>query len=82
METEVTFMESTLLEFSLTQGIWAAVAVFLFIYIFKSNEKRDQRQEEREEKYQSLLSEMTQKYDILIHLQSDITQIKQHILKN
>ena len=74
-------MENVLLETAVTQGLWAAVAIFLFIYIVKSNESRDKRQEEREEKYQSLLSEMIQKYDILTTLQTDITQIKHHILK-
>lgn len=32
-------------------GIWAVVAVFLLIYVVKSNEQRGKKQEERENNY-------------------------------
>lgn len=41
-------MEATILETALSQGIWAALAVFLLISMMKENEKADQRQSERE----------------------------------
>ena len=34
-------METTMLDAALSQGIWAVVAVFLLIYVVKSNEQRD-----------------------------------------
>ena len=41
---------------ALSQGIWAVLAVFLLIYIVKSNERFSARQEEREKQYQELLA--------------------------
>lgn len=34
-------------ECGVSHGIWAVLAVFLLVYIVKSNEKRDEKQEER-----------------------------------
>ncbi len=75
-------MESVVLETAVSQGIWAALAVFLLIYIVKSNEKRDEKQEEREAKYQQLLSDLTEKFSILNHIQTDIDDIKDYIQKS
>ena len=36
-------MQATILETALSQGIWAALAVFLLISMMKENEKADQR---------------------------------------
>ncbi len=55
-------MEATILETALSQGIWAALAVFLLISMMKENEKADQRQSEREARYQTLLTELTAKF--------------------
>ena len=41
-------MESIILETAVSQGIWAVLTVALLIYIAKSNDSRDARQEERE----------------------------------
>ena len=58
-------MEPTMLDAALSQGIWAVVAVFLLIYVVKSNEQRDKKQEERENNYQSVIGKLTEKYQIL-----------------
>ena len=34
-------METTVMNVAVSQGIWAVLAVFLLIYIVKSNEQRD-----------------------------------------
>lgn len=41
-------METTVMNVAVSHGIWAVLAVFLLVYIVKSNEKRDEKQEERE----------------------------------
>ena len=51
-------METTMLDAALSQGIWAVVAVFLLIYVVKSNEQRDKKQEERENNYQSVIESL------------------------
>ena len=65
-------MEATILETALSQGIWAALAVFLLISMMKENEKADQRQSEREARYQTLLTELTAKFEILDEMKKDI----------
>ena len=73
-------METTMLDAALSQGIWAVVAVFLLIYVVKSNEQRDKKQEERENNYQSVIEKLTEKYQILYTVQNDLNEIKNHLL--
>ena len=68
-------MESTVMETAVSQGIWAVLAVFLLIYIVKSNEKRDAKQEEREKNYQTVIESLTEKFQILTQVQSDLKEI-------
>ena len=70
-------METTVLEAAFSQGIWAVLAIFLLIYVIKENEKCDQKQEAREEKYQSLLSELTDKFAMINEIKKDINDIKE-----
>ena len=65
-------MESSVLDAALSQGIWAVLAVFLLIYIVKSNERFSARQEEREKQYQELLSALTEKFNVLSVIEMDI----------
>lgn len=73
-------MESSILDAALSQGIWAVLAVFLLIYIVKSNERFSARQEEREKQYQELLSALTEKFNVLSVIAKDIAEVKDHIM--
>ena len=73
-------MESSVLDAALSQGIWAVLAVFLLIYIVKSNERFSARQEEREKQYQELLSALTEKFNVLSVLEMDIADVKEYIM--
>ena len=73
-------MESSVLDAALSQGIWAVLAVFLLIYIVKSNERFSARQEEREKQYQELLSALTQKFNVLSVIEKDIADVKEYIM--
>ena len=64
---------------ALSQGIWAVLAVFLLIYIVKSNEQRDTKQEEREKNYQTVIESLTEKFQILNQVQSDLKEIKDNL---
>lgn len=82
-------MENVIFDAALSQGLWAVIAIFLLVFIVKSNEKRDLKQEERELKqeereanYQKLLSDLTEKFSILNYIQTDIDDIKEFIKKN
>ena len=73
-------MESSVLDAALSQGIWAVLAVFLLIYIVKSNERFSARQEEREKQYQELLSALTEKFNVLSVIEKDIADVKEYIM--
>ena len=68
-------METTVMNVAVSQGIWAVLAVFLLIYIVKSNEQRDTKQEEREKNYQTVIESLTEKFQILNQVQSDLKEI-------
>lgn len=73
-------MEATVMNMVVSEGIWAVLAVFLLIYVVKSNEKRDKMQEEREQNYQSIIEKLTEKFQILHQVQSDLAEIKESLL--
>lgn len=72
-------METTVMNVAVSQGIWAVLAVFLQIYIVKSNEQRDTKQEEREKNYQTVIESLTEKFQILNQVQSDLKEIKDNL---
>ena len=72
-------METTVMNVAVSQGIWAVLAVFLLIYIVKSNEQRDTKQDEREKNYQTVIESLTEKFQILNQVQSDLKEIKDNL---
>ena len=72
-------METTVMNVAVSQGIWAVLAVFLLIYIVKSNEQRDTKQEEREKNYQTEIERLTEKFQILNQVQSDLKESKDNL---
>ena len=72
-------METTVMNVAVSQGIWAVLAVFLLIYIVKSNEQRDTKQEEREKNYQTVIESLTEKFQILNQVQSDLKEIMDNL---
>ena len=72
-------METPVMNVAVSQGIWAVLAVFLLIYIVKSNEQRDTKQEEREKNYQTVIESLTEKFQILNQVQSDLKEIKDNL---
>lgn len=72
-------METTVMNVAVSQGIWAVLAVILLIYIVKSNEQRDTKQEEREKNYQTVIESLTEKFQILNQVQSDLKEIKDNL---
>ncbi|PRX23113.1 BhlA-like holin [Orenia metallireducens] len=75
-------MESKVLDLALSQGIWAVLAVVLIFYILKAQEKRDLKQEEREEKYQNIITQLTDKLNIVEIMKDDLNEIKDYLYKN
>lgn len=69
-------MSQDLFDIVSAQGVWAVLSVFLILYILKAQEKRDDIQAKREEKYQEIIGNMTNKLEILRYLSDDVSEIK------
>lgn len=66
-------MSDELIKLVSSQGVWALLSFFLIYYILKAQETRDQNQALRETKYQEIISQLTDKFE-LIH--SDLQELK------
>ena len=69
-------MEKALIEAATTQGIWVLLFVLLFLYTIKNNEKLVEKQDKREENYQKLLSDMTEKYAVVEDIRNSVDEIQ------
>ena len=64
-------MENALIEAAMSQGIWGVLFVALFLYTIKNKEKTVKRQEEREEKYQCMITNLTDKFSVITKIEED-----------
>lgn len=74
-------MENEIIEAALSQGIWAVLSVVLLFYIIRTQEKRDEKQNDREQKYQELLGQLAEKLNIVQEIKTDISEIKKALKK-
>lgn len=74
-------METAIVDAALTQSIWAALSLVLIFYILKKQEIRDKIQAEREDKYQEIIKNLTDKLDILEELKENVQELKDVIVK-
>ncbi len=74
-------MEEKIIELAATQGIWTVLTVALIFYILKNQEKRDLRQEDREQKYQDIIVNLTDKLNLVEEVKDDVIEIKNFIFK-
>lgn len=61
-------MEKILIQLIQAQGIWAVLFVFMLLHTVRKNDRLDEVQERRKEKYQHLLLELTDKLSVLNYL--------------
>lgn len=73
-------MEGEIIKLASTQGIWTVLSVVLLFYILRNQEKRDQKQDEREAKYQDLLQRLTDQLNMVKEMRDDINDIKNHLV--
>ncbi|QSX07259.1 hypothetical protein JYG23_00090 [Sedimentibacter sp. zth1] len=74
-------MSEKLIELTATQGIWTLISVSLTFYILKNQKKRDIKQEEREKNYQLIISNLSDKLNVVEDIQEDIKEIKNNLKK-
>ena len=67
---EVIEVDMELLKLFSVDGVWALLSAALIFYILKSQEKRDERQDLREQNYQQVILDLTEST-------KDILEIKQ-----
>lgn len=72
-------LEQALIEVATTQGIWVLLFVSLFLYTIKNNEKLVEKQDKREENYQKLLSDMTEKYAVVEDIRNSVDEIQKKV---
>lgn len=69
-------MESEVFKIAASQGIWTVLSFLLIFYILKSQEKINDLQSTREEKYQQIILELTKKIEIIEEINFDIKVLK------
>ena len=69
-------MEKTLMELAAANGIWAALFVFLFIYVLYDSRRRENKYQKTIEENQSIIKELSSKFGILEDVQKDVSDIK------
>ena len=72
-------LEQALIEAATTQGIWVLLFAPLFMYTIKNNEKLAEKQDKREENYQKLLSDMTEKYSVVEDIRNSVDEIQKKV---
>ena len=75
----MTHLEQALIEAATTQGIWVLLFISLFLYTIKNNEKLVEKQDKREENYQKLLSDMTEKYAVVEDIRNSVDEIQKKV---
>ena len=81
MQMEVKLLEEKIIEIASSQGIWTVLTVALIFYILKNQEKRDLNQEERELNYQNIISNLTEKLNLVLDIKEDVKEIKDYVFK-
>lgn len=68
-------MEEVIIRVFANQGAWALLFIMLLFYVLKENSKR-------EENYQAIIASLTDKFDLLNDIQSNIQSIKETVQKS
>ncbi|OJV65227.1 MAG: hypothetical protein BGO41_01305 [Clostridiales bacterium 38-18] len=74
-------MELEVVKIAASQGIWAVLSIVLIFFILRNQEKRDQIQAEREEKYQLIINTLSEKLEIIKDVKVDVEAIKNRLSK-
>ena len=75
-------MEENLITLAAEEGIGVLLSIALLMYILKKQEKRDSAQAEREKRYQTLLMELSEKFEIVSSIKDNVLEIREIIEKN
>lgn len=78
-------METSLFELAGSQGVWAAMFIFLFLYQLKENKSAREEARGREDKLVNFINEMSKNFERLAaqyaRLAEDVDFIKVEVIK-
>lgn len=72
-------MENTLMDLAAANGIWAALFVFLFIYVLYDSKKREQKLQETIKENQDIIKNLSERLGIVDNIQKDVSDIKNEL---
>lgn len=72
-------MENTLMKIGLQYGIFAALFIWLLMYVLKQNEKREIGYRDTIRENQSIIKGLTEKLNIVDSIKEDVSDIKDEI---
>lgn len=72
-------MEQQLFKLAAGNGIWAALYVFLFIYVLYDSRNREKKYQITIHENQSIIKELSQKLGIVEDIQKDVTDIREEM---
>lgn len=72
-------MEQTLLDLAAANGLWAALYVFLFIYVLYDSRNREKKYQITIQENQAIIKELSQKLGIVEDIQKDVIDIREEL---
>jgi Protein of unknown function (DUF2762). len=69
-------MEKALFDLAASNGIWAALFVFLFIYVLYDSRRRERKYQETIQENQNIIKDLSEKFGIVDNIQKDVSEIK------
>lgn len=72
-------MEQTLLDLAAANGLWAALYVFLFIYVLYDSRNREKKYQITIQENQTIIKELSQKLGIVEDIQRDVIDIREEL---
>jgi uncharacterized protein YktB (UPF0637 family) len=72
-------MEQTLLDLAAANGLWAALYVFLFLYVLYDSRNREKKYQITIQENQAIIKELSQKLGIVEDIQKDVIDIREEL---
>jgi len=72
-------MEEQLFKLAAGNGIWAALYVFLFVYVLYDSRNREKKYQTTIYENQSIIKELSQKLGIVEDIQKDVVDIREEM---
>ena len=72
-------MKEFFMELVSGQDIWTALSIILIFYIIKKEENRDQKQEQREAKYQEIIDGLSTKLNVVMEVKDILQKLSDRV---